>query len=88
MRIERLERASAVVSVRLPGAETDRCHVREDLCLQGHFFVSREAASARPSLHPQALLLPMEEAAQLGREVARQFLALEQEPDGRSHYSR
>jgi len=74
--IERLEPASAVVSVRLPEAETDLCEVRGSICLQGHFFESHEDASAWPSLHPQALLLTVEEAAQLGRELARQFLAL------------
>lgn len=74
--IEHLEPAGAVVSVRLPEAEAELCQCREGICLQGHFFVSHEVASAWPSLHPQAVLLTVEEAAQLGRELARQFLAL------------
>ena len=73
-RIERLEPTSAVVSVRLPREETD-------LCNDGYFFVSHEVASTWPSLHPQAVLLSVEEAGELGRELARQFLALEQEPE-------
>ena len=80
-RIERLEPTSAVVSVRLPGEETDLCNVQEDICNDGYFFVSHEVASTWPSLHPQAVLLSVEEAGELGRELARQFLALEQEPE-------
>lgn len=79
-RIERLEPASAVISARNPVAE-DFCHVRGDYCMEGHFFVSREAASAWPSLHPQANLFSVEEAAHLGRELARQVLALQREQD-------
>jgi alkylmercury lyase len=86
-RIERLEPASAVVSVRLPGAETDLCNVRGGICMQGHFFAAREVASTWPALHPQAVLLSVEEAAELGRELASQFLALEQEPERHDQYS-
>lgn len=85
--IECLEPASAVVSVRAPGADTDLCHVRGGFCLQGHFFAAREVASAWPSLHPQAVLLSVEEAASLGRILARQILALEQEPEGYNQYT-
>ncbi len=78
-RVEHLEPASAVASVRAPEAGIDFCNIRGGLCLQGHFFVSHEAASTWPSLHPQAQIFSVEEAAELGRELARQFLALEQE---------
>lgn len=74
--IEHLEPSSAVVSIRLPGAETDLCHVRGSICMQGHFFAERAAASTWPGLHPQAILISVEEAAELGRELAPQFLAL------------
>jgi alkylmercury lyase len=84
--IERLEPASAVVSSRNPVTE-DFCHARANSCVEGHFFVSREVASAWPSLHPQANLFSVEEAAQLGREMARQVKALQQEPDGHNQYS-
>jgi len=77
--IERLSEARAVVSVRAPGADTDLCHVRGGFCLQGHFFATREAAATWPELHPQAVLLSVEEAASLGRSLARRILAFEQE---------
>jgi alkylmercury lyase len=77
--IERLEPASAVVSARAPGADTDLCHVRGGFCMQGHFFATREAAATWPELHPQAVLLSVEEAASLGRALARRILAFEQE---------
>jgi alkylmercury lyase len=65
-----LEPAGAVVSVHLPGEDTDICHVHEDICNDGFFFVSREVASTWPSLHPKAVVLSVEEAAQLGRAFA------------------
>src|SRR5260370_2193985 len=83
--IERLEPASAVVSARAPGADTDLCHVRGGFCLQGHFFATREAAATWPSLHPQAVLLSVEEAASLGRSLARRILAFEQESDNHEY---
>ena len=71
-----LEPASAVVSVHLPGEDTDLCNIQEDICNDGHFFVSHSVASTWPSLHPKAVLLSVEEAAELGRGLARQILAL------------
>jgi alkylmercury lyase len=65
-----LSPAGAVVSVRLPGEDTDICHVQEDICNDGYFFVSREVASTWPSLHPKAVLLSLEEAAELGQVLA------------------
>jgi len=66
-----LEPASAVVSVHLPGEETNICSVQEDICNDGLFFVSHDVASTWPSLHPKAVLLSVEEAAELGRVLAR-----------------
>ena len=83
--LERLSEARAVVSVRAPGADTDLCHVRGGFCMQGHFFGEREVASAWPSLHLQAVLLSVEEAASLGRALARRILAFEQESDNHEY---
>ncbi len=74
--------AAAVLSVHLPGEATSLCNVQEDICNDGLFFVSHEAAATWPRLHPQAVLLSVEEAAELGRVIARQILALAQEQDG------
>lgn len=68
--ISGLSEARAVVSVRLPGEETALCNVQEDLCNAGFFFVSHEVAATWPHLHPQAVLLDVAEAAQLGRACA------------------
>ena len=77
-----LSPTSAVVSARLPGEETDLCHVQEDICNDGHFFMSHSVASTWPSLHPKAVLLSVEEAAELGQELASSIrsIAGEQEP--------
>lgn len=81
-----LSPASAVISVRPPLEAADPCKARE-ICLQGHFFASREVAAAFPSLHPHMTLLSVEEAAQLGREMSRRILALEQEQQEPNQYS-
>ena len=84
-----LSPVDAAVSVHLPGEETNLCHVQEDICNDGLFFVSRDVAAAWPSLHPQAVLLTVEEAAQLGRALASTIhsLAGEQEQQKLNHYS-
>ncbi len=81
-----LSPASAVISVHLPGEDTDLCTVQEDLCNDGHFFVSHHVASTWPSLHPKAVLLSLEEAAELGRGLASTIrsIAGEQEPQRHS----
>jgi len=76
-----LSPASAVVSVHLPGEETDLCHVQEDICNDGFFFVSREVASAWPSLHPKAVLLDVKEAAQVGLVMAHAIRSLTGSPE-------
>ena len=74
-----LEPGSAVVSVHLPGEETD-------ICNDGHFFVSHSVASTQGSLHPKSVLLSVEEAAELGRVLASAIrsIAGEQEPQRHS----
>ena len=48
-------------------------------------IAAREAAVAWPELHPQAVLLEVEEAAELGRALARRILAFEQESDNHEY---
>ena len=69
-RIEDLDPANAVISLRMPGPETNVCNVRETVCHYGHFLVDREHASTWPGLHPEAVLLSVEEGAQLAHEIA------------------
>ena len=42
----------------------------ETICAYGHFFVDREHASAWPDLHPEAVLLSVEDAVHLAHEIA------------------
>lgn len=57
--------ATSVLSLTLPSA---RCEcVRGTFCTQSHFFQTREAALPWIALHPEAMLLSVEEAAALGR---------------------
>jgi hypothetical protein len=84
-----LDPASAVVSVHLPGEDMDVCHVQTDICNDGLFFASHEVASTQGSLHQSAVLLSVEEAAQLGRVMASAIrsIAGEQEPERYGQYS-
>jgi hypothetical protein len=68
--IEDLDPPGAVLSLRLPGETTDAENVQATICTHGHFFVDREQASAWPGLHPETVLLPVEEAAHLARALA------------------
>jgi len=68
--IEDLDPANTVISLRMPGPETNVCNVRETVCHYGHFFVDRKHASTWPGLHPEAVLLSVEEGAQLAHEIA------------------
>jgi len=68
--IQDLEPTSAVLSLRLPGETTNAENVQATICAYGHFFVDREYASAWPGLHPEAVLLSVEEAAHLARAIA------------------
>lgn len=68
--IEDLDPQGAVLSLRLPGSETRACNVQATICAYGHFFVDREYASTWPDLHPEAVLLSVEDAARLAHEIA------------------
>lgn len=63
--------ATSVLSLILP---TERCDcVRGTFCEQSLFFQSEEAASSWMALHPDAVLLSVEEAAVLGQMVAKMW---------------
>jgi alkylmercury lyase len=85
--IRDLSPSDAVISVHLPGEETNLCHVQDDICNDGLFFVSRDVAAAWPALHPQAVLLTVEEAAQLGRDLATTIRSLAGEKSQHGQYS-
>lgn len=66
--IQKLLPATSVLSLILP---TERCDcVRGTFCQQSLFFQSEEAASSWLVLHPEAVLLSVEEAAALGQITA------------------
>jgi alkylmercury lyase len=63
--------ATTVLSLILP---IERCDcVRGTFCQQSLFFQTEEAASPWVALHPEAVLLSVEEAAALGQIVARMW---------------
>jgi alkylmercury lyase len=66
--IEDLTPATAVLSLILPAARCD-C-VRGTFCQQSLFFQSEKAAASWLALHPEAVLLSVEEAARLGQLTA------------------
>ncbi len=63
--------ATSVLSLILPDARCD-C-VRGTFCQQSLFFQTEEVASPWMALHPEAVLLSIEEAAALGHIVARMW---------------
>ncbi len=63
--------ATSVLSLILPAERCD-C-VRGTFCQQSLFFQSEEAASPWLALHPEAVLLSLEEAAIVGQTVARMW---------------
>jgi len=64
-----LDPGEAQVSLVVDVAEGCCSNVREDVCNYGHFFASREVATQWQAGHPQALILTVEEAYQVGRLV-------------------
>ncbi|GAC1404444.1 MAG: organomercurial lyase MerB [Ktedonobacteraceae bacterium] len=67
--IQKLTPATSVLSLILPRQRCD-C-VRGTFCEQSLFFHSAEAASSWLALHPDALLLSLEEAALVGQTVTK-----------------
>lgn len=68
--IRDLDPPSAVLSLRLPSLETNASNAQASICAYGHYFVDRQAASTWLGLHPEAVLLSVEDAAHLAREIA------------------
>ncbi len=66
-RIETVEPSSAVVSIVEP---KDAANIRGVFCENVHFFASPGAASRWLERHPEATVLPVEEAFRLGRLIA------------------
>lgn len=62
---------TSVLSLILPNARCD-C-VRETFCQQSLFFHSAEAATPWCAVHPEAILLSLEEAALVGQTIARMW---------------
>ena len=60
---------SAQVSLVVDVAAGPCYNMREDVCNYGHFFASREAATQWQAAHPQAVILSVEEAYQVGKLV-------------------
>ncbi|WP_149829083.1 organomercurial lyase MerB [Streptomyces tailanensis] len=73
-----VEPATAVVSLVAPDAPTS---VRALFCNQVHFFASAEAAKDWLAQHPDARVLPVADAFEIGRPVVEQILA-GSAPDG------
>src|SRR5213079_1655249 len=67
--IRDLSRASGVISLIMPAQRSDCSRVT--FCQQSLLFQSEQAASTFLADHPEALLLSVEEAAYVGRLVAR-----------------
>jgi alkylmercury lyase len=76
--ITALTPSEAVISIVIPGAQAGCCSVRNAFCSQVHFISSPQAADAWRSAHPEATILPVEDAWQLGSAIARRRLAGEQ----------
>lgn len=73
-----VEPPSAVVSVVVP---KDLANVRSVVCENVHFFNSPEAASRWLEKHPEATILPVEEAFRLGRLIAEGILDISRSTD-------
>lgn len=73
--VEQVEPPEAVVSLVAPGASAD---IRHSFCDYVNFFSSSEAASAWLSEHPGATTLPVKEAYQLGRRLAKSVFEIKE----------
>jgi alkylmercury lyase len=71
--IEAVEPPSAVVSI---VATRDLASVRSVGCNNTHYFSSSEAASRWLEKHPEATILPVEDALRLGRLIAEGLLSI------------
>jgi len=71
--VENVDPAGAVVSLVVPKASPD---VRGVFCCLVKFFASAEAAKEWLALHPDAQVLPVTEAYQVGKEIVRRQWSL------------
>jgi len=62
-----LDPGEAQVSLVVDVAAQCCSNVREDVCNYGHFFASRQAALLWQAVHPQVVILSVEEAYQVGK---------------------
>jgi len=69
--VEFFEPVSAVVSLVIPEKAKTCCDVRDSFCCNVFFFSSLEAASVWRSEHQETIVLPVDEAYQVARMVAR-----------------
>ena len=70
-RLEHLDPPSGVLSLLIQDGVATCCNIREAFCSFSHFFAERQVASTWLSQHPDAHLLPIEEAFTLGQKLAR-----------------
>ena len=79
--VKDLTPSGSVISLILP-AERSEC-VRATFCYHSLFFQSEQAASTFLASHPEAILLAVEEAAQVGRWVAQSRFTVKPEEKSR-----
>ncbi len=70
-RVEFFEPDSAVISFVIPEKARNCCNVRDSFCCNVLFFSTLEAASEWRSDHQEMIVLPVDEAYQVARMVAR-----------------
>src|SRR5712692_4470793 len=70
-RLEHLDPSTGVLSLLIQDGLAPCCNIREAFCSFSHFFAERQAAATWLSKHPDAHLLPIEEAFTLGQKHAR-----------------
>ena len=68
--IERVDPATAVVSIVIPASVAACCNVRDAFCRHVHFLRGPEEATAWQATHPEAWLLPVHDAYALARLLA------------------
>lgn len=66
--------AGVVVSIVTPATQAGCCNIRSAFCSQVHFISSPQAAATWLSKHPEATILSVEEAWQLGHAIAQRRL--------------
>lgn len=72
--VSNLSPAGVVLSMVAPGTKAGCCNVRSSFCSVVHFISSAEAAATWQSQHPDAVILSVEEAWQLGLAVVQRRL--------------